>query len=89
MGRGVTMETHDFYCINCGNRGISLMRKRGHQHSRMHRKRLYCPTCQLEINHIECKDENDVFEFKTNFENGVYTDEAAESVLASRSAGVR
>lgn len=79
----VKMETHDFYCINCGNRGISLMRKEGHQHPRMHRKKLYCPTCKAEVNHIECKNDEDVFNFKIDFENGVYIDEAAESLLVS------
>ena len=72
---------HSFYCIKCGNKGIPLMRKRGFQHGRMHRKKLYCMFCKEEVNHVECKSMEDVEEFRLNFENGVYTDEAEESVI--------
>lgn len=75
-----SMETHSFYCMNCGNRGIDLMRSQGFQHGRMHRKKLYCPFCKQEVNHIECKTLEDVEEFKINFENGVYKNEAEESL---------
>lgn len=71
---------HDFYCIKCGHKGIPLSRKQGHQHGRFHRKKLFCLYCQQEVNHIECKNDEDVAEFKRNFENGVYKDEAEESV---------
>ena len=71
---------HDFYCIKCGNKGIPLSRQQGHQRGRFHRKKLFCLYCQQEVNHIECKSDEDVVEFKRNFENGVYKDEAEESV---------
>ena len=32
------------------------------------------------VNHIECKTYDDVIEFKENFENGVYKDEAEASL---------
>ena len=72
---------HSFYCINCGNKGIPLMRPRGFQHADMHRKKLYCIHCKQEVNHIECKTFDDVEEFRINFENGVYKHEAEESLL--------
>ena len=80
---------HDFYCIKCGHKGIPLSRKQGHQHERFQRKKLFCIYCQQEVNHIECKNDEDVAEFKRNFENGVYKDEAEESVSYVRAGGFR
>ena len=80
---------HDFYCIKCGHKGIPLSRKQGHQHGTFHRKKLFCIYCQQEVNHIECKNDEDVAEFKRNFENGVYKDEAEESVSYVRAGGFR
>ena len=80
---------HDFYCIKCGHKGIPLSRKQGHQHGRFHRKKLFCIYGQQEVNHIACKNDEDVAEFKRNFENGVYKDEAEESVSYVRTGGFR
>lgn len=71
---------HSFYCIKCGNKGIPIMRRQSFQHKKMHRKKLYCLHCKEEINHIECKTLEDVETFKINFENGVYINEAEESI---------
>ncbi len=79
MARGAYAE-HSFYCIKCGNKGIPLMRRQGFKHEGMHRKKLYCIHCKQEINHIECRTYEEVEEFRLNFENGVYKDEAEESV---------
>ena len=81
------MSEHNFYCIRCGNKGIPLSRNRGHQHGRFHKKKLYCMTCKEEVNHIECKNAEDVEIFKTNFENGVYINEVEESLAYLRSSG--
>lgn len=81
-------DTHDFYCIKCGHKGIPLSRNRGHQHGRFHRKKIFCLYCQQEVNHIECKTPEDVLEFKENFENGVYKDEAEESVSYVRTCRI-
>ena len=59
---------------------MELFRKRGFQHERFHRKKLYCPHCKLELNCIECKNDEDVYEFKENFEKGAYKDEAEDSL---------
>ena len=80
MAKQRSMNEHSFYCINCGNKGIPLMRQRGFQHSGMHRKKLYCVHCKIEVNHIECKTYDEIEEFRYNFENGVYKDEAEESL---------
>lgn len=79
MARGNYAE-HSFYCINCGNKGIPLMRKQGFKHEGMHRKKLYCLTCRREVNHVECRTPDEVEEFCDNFKNGVYKNEAEESI---------
>ena len=71
---------HSFYCIKCGRKGIPLARKEGHQHKSFHRKKLYCVFCTQEVNHIECKNFEEVEKFKEDFKNGVFVDEAEESV---------
>lgn len=81
-------EEHDFYCIKCGKKGIPLARKKGFQHEKMHRKKLYCLFCKEEVNHIECRTFADVEEFKKNFEMGVYKDEAEESISYVRSGRI-
>ena len=78
-------EEHAFYCMKCGHRGIPLARRTSHQHERFHRKKLYCPYCKEEVNHIECKNEADIEEFLKNFNEGVYANEVEDSVAHCRS----
>lgn len=75
-------EQHDFYCIKCGKKGIPLSRKVGFQHSKFHRKKLYCIYCGMEVNHIECKTYEDVENFLQDFKEGKFKDEAEKSVFA-------
>ena len=86
MGRNY--EEHSFWCIKCGNKGLPLMRNQGHQHSRFHRKKLYCPTCKMEINHVECKNMEDIEVFKDAFKGGYFVNEAEESVSVSGSSRI-
>lgn len=74
------MEIHDFYCINCGQRGLPIVRRHSLQHEKFHRKKLYCPWCKMTVNHIECRNDEEAFEFKQAFENGEYAEEAEESL---------
>lgn len=74
------LVTHRFFCVNCGKEGIPMPRKRGHQHGKLHRKKCFCLTCKQCINHVECKDDEDVAEFKRAFEAGEYIEEAKESM---------
>lgn len=80
MARNRGMELHDFYCLNCGKKGIGIFRNGGFQHGKFHRKKLYCPYCKLEVNHVECKSDEDVFLFKEAFENGEFREEAQMSI---------
>ncbi len=83
MAKG--FETHDFYCINCGKKGIPIQRKKGHQHGSLHMKKLFCIYCHEEVNHVECKTLKDVEKFKKNFEKGVYKQDAENSIAYVRS----
>ena len=82
-------KTHRFFCIQCGHEGIPLARKQGHKHSKFHRKKLYCPYCKMEINHVECQNEEDVYNFKIDFEEGVFADEVEESLAHLRDSWLR
>lgn len=73
--------THNFFCINCGNPTIPIMRKSGQMHGKFHRKRLYCYHCKQEINCIECRNEEEVWEFKEKFKAGEFKEEAKESLI--------
>ena len=77
-------DTHKFYCLNCGEEGIPLPRKRGRQRERFHRKKMYCFHCHNTVNHIECKTIEEVEKFKEEFKRGVYKDEAQESMAFIR-----
>ena len=46
---------NDFYCVVCGNKGISVPRKNGKQREAGHLKKLYCIYCRKETNHAEVK----------------------------------
>ena len=88
MAKNKNYQMHRFFCIQCGNEGIPIYRKQGHQHGRFHRKKLYCPHCKVEINHVECKNDEDVYEFRIDFEAGVFADEIEESLAHVRSSGI-
>lgn len=78
MAKSNATDFHDFYCINCGNKSMTLPRLRSHQHAKLHLKKLWCIHCKQEFNHVEVKNEQDYLIFKENFEAGVYKDELYE-----------
>ena len=69
---------HSFYCMRCGKKGIGLPRRDSHQYGKHHRKKLWCPWCGMEVNHIECKNDAEVYEFKQAFKDGKYKAELEE-----------
>lgn len=86
MGKRIkNMEHHDFYCLKCGQLGIPIMRQRGHERGKFHRKKLYCLRCKQEVNHMECRTDEEVREFKDAFERGEFVNEAEESICYVRS----
>ena len=80
MKKMSSYESHTFWCIQCGNRGIDLQRKVNHRHSKHHRKKLWCPTCKMEVNHVECRNDAEIEEFKEKFAAGEYAEELEESL---------
>lgn len=82
------IEIHDFYCLNCGQKSMSLPRQRNHLHSKFHRKKLYCPRCKVEINHIEVRSEEERWEFLEDFEGGAYNAERETALCYDGRAGV-
>ena len=45
----------EFYCTQCGSRGIPVLRIKGFEREAGHLKKLFCLKCQKEQNHAECK----------------------------------
>lgn len=82
------MSVHDFYCINCGQKGIPITRKIGKLHEEFHRKKLYCCTCRMECNHIEVRNQEEKEIFMEAFNSGEYQEEAAESICHVRNSWV-
>ena len=41
---------------------------------------MYCPNCKIIVNHIECRNEEDVYDFKLDFEEGLFKEEVDESL---------
>ncbi len=81
MGRrNSNIVFNSFYCMKCGNKSYDLPRKKGGQKARFHRKKMYCPHCRIEVNHVECRNEEDVFQFKQDFEDGVFKEELEKSL---------
>ena len=77
---------HNFYCLKCGRPGIPIARNTGQLREPGHRKKLYCPWCKCEVNHMEICNQQQLEKFQEDFENGVYIDEAEESVCFSRNS---
>ena len=73
-------DQHDFYCMNCGEKVFTIPRKVNHKHAKHHRKKLWCWHCKQEVNCIECKNDQEVKEFKDNFLAGKYQKELEESI---------
>jgi hypothetical protein len=77
---GYPTEQHDFYCLKCGRRGVPLARKLGKQRGKWHRKKMFCFYCRVEVNHMECRTQDEVDQFKKWFEEGKFIEEAQESI---------
>lgn len=86
MARGNKFSIHSFYCPMCGKKTMEIPRKMSLQRGTFHRKKLYCPWCKETLNQIEVRDEQEYLEFKKAFEEGVFTNEAKESLDYVRSS---
>lgn len=64
----------DFYCTECGNRGLSIPRKHGQARESGHIKDLLCIYCNKRTKHVEISEHGGYtyFDFKQDFEDGVF-----------------
>lgn len=79
-------ETHDFYCINCGNKGIPLTRQGNKKKGEGHRKNMYCYHCKHTVNHVECRSMDEVKQFQFQFANGDFKEEAERELAYEKVA---
>ena len=65
----------EFYCSQCGTKGIPIWRRRGREAG--HLKKIFCLKCQKETNHVECKENThyDFCDFKIEYEYGNFTED--------------
>ena len=66
----------EFWCIRCGKKGIPVRRKRSGIREKGHRKKLYCIYCRQQVNHVETRNEEEARQFREDFGNGKYKEEA-------------
>lgn len=76
--------TSEFWCINCGKKGIPVMRKCSRKREEGHRKALYCITCKAVINHVETRNEDEARQFREDYEAGLYAEEAERSIAFAK-----
>ena len=51
-----SFESHDFYCMECGKKGIPLPRSKGRGKEENHIKHLWCIHCQMRTPHREIRN---------------------------------
>ena len=73
-------EIHDFYCQKCGEKVYSLPRKISHKYQKHHYKKLWCWKCQLDLNCVECRSDEEVQEFKAKWLAGEYKEEVEKTI---------
>lgn len=49
------IKDNEFYCVKCGNKGMSIVRIAGKERESGHLKKIWCFKCKEETNHVECK----------------------------------
>ena len=67
----------EFYCTQCGTKGLPIWRRAGKEREAGHLKKLYCLKCQKETNHVECKENThyQYEDFKLEYEYGNFSEE--------------
>lgn len=76
MGKSNSFTISDFYCTECGKKGLPIARRAGAQRESGHLKKLYCIYCGREVNHAEVRPfgEYNYEDFKMEFELGRFVD---------------
>ena len=71
-------KNNEFYCTQCGSRGLNVWRKRGAEREPGHLKKLFCFKCGKETNHVEIKEFAQKYsynDFVNEFEYGNFNEE--------------
>lgn len=66
------MTFSDMYCTQCGHKGIPVQRNSGREREPGHLKKMYCLTCNKEVNMVEIRGFNKRYtleDFLIEFEN--------------------
>lgn len=66
----------DFYCTNCGHKGLPIIRKAGKEKEPGHLKKLFCIYCNQEENMVEIKSNGKytLEDFLIEYNNGNFKD---------------
>ena len=56
MGRQKPTKGNRFFCTQCGNEGVPIVRRKGAEREAGHLKKLFCIFCAKETNHVECTE---------------------------------
>lgn len=70
------MYVSEFYCTECGRKGIPVVRRPNQQREAGHLKKLYCLYCKKETNHAEIRPFGSytVEDFQREYELGRFED---------------
>lgn len=64
-------QINKFMCPLCGKETVPIIRKTSRQRQKGHRKWLYCPWCKKTVNTYECRNHQELQEFKHQYDSGV------------------
>ncbi|MBR3673979.1 MAG: hypothetical protein IKN65_06850 [Clostridia bacterium] len=66
------LSISDFYCTQCGLKGVPILRTAGREREPGHLKKLFCLNCQKECNMVEIKPRGKytLDDFLLEFEHG-------------------
>lgn len=71
------LSISDFYCTQCGLKGVPILRTAGREREPGHLKKLFCLNCQKECNMVEIKPRGkyDLDDFLIEFNYGNFDKE--------------
>lgn len=69
-------DVSDFYCTECGHKGIPVIRKVGREKEPGHLKKLFCLYCNKETNHVEIRPNGkyNINDFFIEYSNGNFVE---------------